>query len=210
MIQKIAENISAWLMKKEFREEDQYALLVYAIYSLILGIMPLLIIMIWGITLGMLREGLILIIPFILIRKFSGGFHLDSLSSCIVCSNFLIASMIGLIKLVVNTDQITTLSSIVVISVIFICRHSPIENKSRRLSQIEVQVFKKIARIIAIVALVIYFALLIIAPITDAISFGVGILLVALLQTPCIIFKSVKPRTSTHNQKSEKNDITCE
>lgn len=209
MIQKIAESISAWLTKDGDLEDNQNTLFSYAIYSLILEMMPLLIITIWGIALGMLREGLILIVPFIFIRKFSGGYHLDSLRNCIICSNFLLASMLGLIKLVVNANQITVLSSAVVLSVICICHYSPIENNSRHLSQIEVLVFKKIARTIAIVALIIYFALLIIAPINDAISFGVGILLVALLQIPCFILLCVKPNASAHNQKCKKNDITC-
>jgi len=86
MISKAASTISEWLLSSGAISEKDRSLYEYAAYSFIFSLAPLVIVAIIGSILGMLAEGIILILPFMFIRKFSGGYHLKSSRICFVTS----------------------------------------------------------------------------------------------------------------------------
>ena len=159
----------------------------YAVYSLLFGLLPIFIITILGLAFGMLREGLLMIVPFMLIRKFSGGYHLNSPKLCIICSTVLLAFAMRFIKLISCGGHLPLLTVLVALSVICLCAFSPVENNSRKLTKKERQLFHKVACALAIVSLVGYLVMCEAIPIQYSAAFGVGILLVAMLELPCVV-----------------------
>ena len=138
-----------------------------------------------------------MIFPFMLIRKFSGGFHLKSQNLCIAFSTVLLLFAIKLIKHLEYSSHKSLLTVPVLISTICIFIFSPVECTSRKLTSKEQRMFQIIARILATLAFVCYITMHIIAPIRYALAFGVGIILVAALQLTAIIPK-FKPGKNCH------------
>ena len=59
-------------------EEEDRKLYGYCSYSFFLSISPVVMIIIIGSLMGIPVESILIIIPFMFIRKFSGGFHLKA------------------------------------------------------------------------------------------------------------------------------------
>ena len=187
MIERVSKSVADWLLKENVVEYNNRQLLSYAIYSLIFGLLPVFIVMVLGIVFGMIYEGMLMLVPYMLIRKFSGGYHLNSPGVCIICSSFLLAFALALVKLIScasNTFMFTLATSI---SLIILCILSPIDSEARRLTERERFIFKNVSRIIALCTFLIYIGLLYFQSIRNAIPIGMGINIAASLQLPCLI-----------------------
>lgn len=192
MIKKTSEAVALWLEKEGVVSNERRNLYAYATYSMLFGLLPFLFAIIWGIVFSMLKEALLLILPFMLIRKFSGGYHLDSPGHCIIFSNILIAVSLALIKFFFCNEYTFTLTVLVISAVVSLCLLSPIDSEARRLSSKEKRLFRKIARIISLSALVMYLIMQCCGLHNIGIPFGVGVLLAASLQVPCILIAKAK------------------
>ena len=62
----------------------------YALYSFFLLVSPLILAGGVGFGLGSVKHGVALIFPFMVLRKFSGGYHAKNLHTCILGSGFLL------------------------------------------------------------------------------------------------------------------------
>ena len=81
MIPVFIENISAWLIKHDAIKSEDKELYEYAIYSFFITISPLFLVILISGIMGKLFEGIVVIIPFMVLRKFSGGFHAKKAST---------------------------------------------------------------------------------------------------------------------------------
>lgn len=199
MINKIAAAVSDWLVAQGAVTDTDKNLFAYAVYSLLFGMIPIFIIMILGLIFNMLFEGLLLITPFMLIRKFSGGYHLKSASICIVTSTTLLTISLLSVRLVSTNGALISLSIFVMLSTVLIFFLSPIDSEARRLSAKETKVFKFIARVIASIFFTLYFILVLINQINIAAPIGVGMIIPALLQLPCVIQRCFSRSRHTQN-----------
>ena len=100
MIARMSSIIVKWLLHAGAISENDRELYEYAAYSFLFSLLPLILIMLLGCASGMLLEGVLMIVPFILVRKFSGGFHLQSPGVCFVSSLLLLSAFLFLIRLV--------------------------------------------------------------------------------------------------------------
>ena len=187
MISKISTAVSEWLVAQGAVTVKEKNLFSYAVYSFLFGMMPIFIIVILGLIFDMLPEGLLLITPFMLLRKFSGGYHLKSSIVCTVTSTSLLTISLLAVRAVKTSSTILILSVLVVFSAITLFLLSPIDSKARRLSAKERMVFGRIARVITSVFLLIYFMLVLLDQTGIAAPIGVGMIIPATLQLPCLI-----------------------
>lgn len=199
MIRIASEAIARWLELEGAVSSSDHTLFSYAAYSCLFGLLPIGIVITLGICFGMAREAITLVIPFMLLRKFSGGFHLKSSSICFIVTITVLALTLWLVKYIACTGQTTVLSFSVIVSVVSLCTVSPIENRARKLSDKERMIFGSIVRVLAIASLIIYVSLLYCASIRYTSAFGVGILLVALLQIPSVLEKLLDQSDQTEN-----------
>lgn len=187
MIGKISSAVAAWLAREGVVADSERELFAYGMYSLLFGLMPVLLAAILGLALGMLYEGLLLVVPFMLIRKFSGGYHLKSPGMCIVASTCLLALAMWLTKGIISSGRTGIVSCVTALAAVCICLCSPIDSEARRLSEKEAKVFRAVARGMTILAFAIYQILATLGNIRSAAPVGVGIQVVAVLQLPCLV-----------------------
>lgn len=182
MIQELSSKVAKWLEQEGAISGKDNKLFSYAVYSFLFGLLPIFIVMILGLAFGMLQEGLLMITPFMLIRKFSGGYHLDSPKLCVILSIALLALAMGFIKLIDQNGYIQLLTVFVLLSVVCICTFSPVENDARKLTDKERQLFRIIACILAVIVVSVYLIMYATISVRYTAAFGMGILLAAILQ----------------------------
>lgn len=191
MIDKLSDGIVKWLTKEGAIAEDERNLFSYAVYSLLFGMFPVAVTIILGLLFDMPTEGFLMILPFILIRKFSGGYHLGSAKVCCVLSTALLFAAFLLMKMFLFFHGSYALLFLVLVASLCIVFLSPIDSDARKLSHKEIRVFKTVARLLAVVFCVVYIVLVILDKEAIAIPVGVGITIVAFLQLPCIIQRTI-------------------
>lgn len=190
MIQELSSKVAQWLEQEGAISGEDNGLFSYAVYSLLFGLLPIFIVVILGLAFGMLREGLLMITPFMLIRKFSGGYHLQKPRTCFFVSTLLIVSVCGLMKANLQIENQIPLSGVVILSCITLCILSPIDSDSRKLNNSEKKVFRRVAQIMSCSLMFSYFLFLFFEFYHIAIPLGMGLAMAASLQLPCLITHS--------------------
>lgn len=196
--------IAKWLLKAGAISAEKVDLYEYAIYSFLFSSFPLLVVICLGAVFHMVLEGVVMIAPFMLIRKFSGGFHLKSSIVCTISSITLLSLNLILIRLISVYNQLALFTAFVLLFTLSVFFNSPIDSEERKLSPKEVIFFRKICRGMLLVFLIIYIALLFFQSGYWAISIGIGIILTSLLQIPCIavkIFRQFQQKRLTVKEK---------
>ena len=188
-MQSFSSSIADWLVQSKIITKHDHDLFDYAVYSLLWGLTPVLLALILGLLSGMLYESIFLITPIILLRKFSGGYHLESAKHCMILSTTILALALGAVRIITIIKCNELLTIMVFFAIISICFNSPIDSDARRLTKKEKVIFKKLARIVSIFTLLIYTFLLMSGWSTSCSAWGVGIVVVALLQVPSICAK---------------------
>lgn len=189
MIQTLSSVIAKWLEEEGVISAEDKNLFLYASYSLLFGLLPIFISAMFGLAFGMLREGLFMVAPLMLIRKFSGGFHLNSSKACVIRSTAMIVLAIVLTKRIACGECLHILNVSVVLSVICLCAFSPVEHGLRKLTKKECRLYHIVVCIIAITSLIMYLVMCNAANIQYAVAFGVGISLTAILQLLGVLAK---------------------
>lgn len=188
-MERLSVAIADWMINCGVVNKEDKELYVYASQSFIMSISPLFLAIFWGICMGGVKQGLVLIIPFMMLRKFSGGYHAKKAWVCLVCSGLLLAYCIR-ISLQLQYNWIWLL--ITVMSTVMLIVFSPIDHENRRLTQDEKRQYRKIVAILAVVFLALVMVLLLIHKNNYASCVSVGIILTAALQIPCILFGARK------------------
>ena len=173
-----------WLIKKGAVSAEDRELYEYALRSAVMLISPLLLSLVIATIMGVLLNGLILVIPFMTIRKYSGGFHSKRLATCIIESTILITIMIYLSKtLSVNVWLYFTL----LLASIELCTCSPIKSENKDISDEESKVYKRVVQIQVIIYVLIASILILLNIKQMAVCVICGVILPSILQLPCII-----------------------
>lgn len=183
--------ISGWLIKCGVIGQEEQELYEYAIHSLILEIAPIILVGIFGILMGAMLQGIILIVPFMLIRKFSGGFHAKHEIYCLVTSSMLLMLCVWFAK---HLEVGVLLSTLTFLSGGMLMVLSPIDSENRRLDEDEKKHCKKRTGILTVVFGLLYAILAFWKQDFYAVPISIGILLTAGLQLPYLVKKCLSRR----------------
>lgn len=182
----LSKYICEWLVRKEAIQEEEKELYEYAIYSFFLNIAPIVIVLIIGSLLKKEKESIIVIFPFMCIRKFSGGMHAKKAWVCVISSCIVLFFWVW----VVDKLSADILLNILVFCAIFsLALFSPIDSERRHLNTDQKKQYRIITIFITIIFWVIYELLLYMEFEVYAVCIAEGIMLTAILQIPCVVKK---------------------
>lgn len=185
-MEKCADTVVNWMIRYKVINDIDKELYKYALYSFFLLITPLIFAGSIGFCMGSLKHGVALIVPFIVLRKFCGGYHAKNLYTCILGSGFLLFLCI-ILSLHAKCDwKLATGTIIASLSLIF---YSPMDNENRKLDINEKKAYKSITIFCVIFFELLDVTLFLLGKHIYTICFSIGILLVAVLQVPCVIIK---------------------
>lgn len=111
-------------------------------YSILLSLSPLLLAIGFGIGMGCVGRSVMIIMPFVIIRKFSGGYHTKHAWSCLIWSCLLLV-LCMVLSFHIKCGWVLALITVGAVRSL-IC-FSPIDNENRVLSQEECGCYKMIA-----------------------------------------------------------------
>ena len=188
--------IVEWLINHDAIKSEDKELYEYALYSLWLLATPLFLAIMIGGCLGGVKEGIIIVIPFMLIRKFSGGYHAKHLCVCLVSSTILLSLCI-LMSFYLEYDW--KLAGITIIAGIGMGYFSPIDHENKRLSDKEKKIYKKVTIILVGMSLGIALLLQLLGKEIWAVCISIGIMMTAGLQYPVVLKKYWKMFEMTKN-----------
>lgn len=186
MIQKTANTLSKWLLKTGAISEVDQELYEYGIYSFLFTMIPLMTVIVLSLPVHMTLEGILFVLPFIFLRKFTGGFHFSSAWLCALVSIVVLSAFLFGIKALILSPQSIPAYVAVYFSLIPIVTLSPIDSVNRRLTHKEKRVFRKIAICLGIIFAALFTLFMLLGICRVAIPIGAGIVLTALLQLPCL------------------------
>ena len=186
MIRFVSRAVAKWLLKHGAISVNEKELYEYGIYSFPFTLTPLFLVLMVSIPLNMAVEGVLLITPFILLRKFAGGFHFQTPLPCIIVSTVVLLGCLLEIRVILQYGSFIIHTLLVYASIVPICILSPIDSENRQLSAKEKSAFHRIAIVLAPINAALYSLLLILRTVEIAIPLGTGMILTALLQLPCL------------------------
>ena len=186
MIRFVSRAVAKWLLKHGAISVNEKELYEYGIYSFLFTLTPLFLVLMVSIPLNMAVEGVLLITPFILLRKFAGGFHFQTPLPCIIVSTVVLLGCLLEIRVILEYGSFIIHTLLVYASIVPICILSPIDSENRQLSAKEKSAFHRIAIVLATINAALYSLLLILRTVEIAISLGTGMILTTLLQLPCL------------------------
>ena len=190
MIKRLAAVTAKWLLQAGAISASDVELYEYSIYSFLFTLCPLGLVLIISVFLNMVIEGILLIIPLILIRKFCGGFHFRSSVLCGIVSTLVLTAFLLGIRLVLDTSGYGWWCAVLLLAAAQIIVFSPIDSEGRRLTQNEKKVFKKITIALSIITIAICAVLMAFHQTWAAVSVGSGLILSAALQFPCLFIRN--------------------
>lgn len=138
----LCNNILCCLTRNGVIEDDEYEIYQYGIICFCSLIIPFIFAAFVGMVFGSADKSSILVLSFVVIRKFSGGYHARNIRSCLIASFLLIGIFLEIgINIGYNDYQLWILTIIATVAIIII---SPIDSENRRLDKIKKIKFKKI------------------------------------------------------------------
>lgn len=190
---KCTDTVVDWMIRCDVLQEEEKELYEYAVHSFFLLVSPLIFAGGIGFCMGSIKHGVALILPFMILRKFSGGYHAEKLRTCILGSGFLLFLCI-MLSMHVQCDWKLAIAT--VIASVSLIVFSPIDSENRRLDMDERRTYKKITVFCVIFFVLLDTILFLSGKDVYNICFSLGILLTAGLQAPCIVKKCInRPKT---------------
>lgn len=180
--------IADWLIRHEAVAEEDRELYSYAVYSFILSLVPMLLGIGIGLLLNCVKQCIIFMIPFMMLRKYSGGYHAKNLQSCLVCSCLLLLLCAKLSLIMKCGWELLLLN---VSSSLCLMIASPIDHENKKLSPEEKKLYKKkVCMLVLLFEILVLFSFLLDCYLyTTCIS--TGVFLSAGLQVPCIFKRAI-------------------
>ena len=181
---RIVSLLSGWLIKYNAIEPNDRELYEYALYSFLLSFTPLVIFLIISGVIEMFWEGVLIVFPFMVIRKFAGGFHAKHAYVCMIVST----GLLGLcLYIVVHITIGWIFHVLVIVAGISIIIHSPIDSENRRLSESEKKQYGLITGFLVMSMILFYVVLVAFHFEYYAGGVVISLGLTALLQFPCVL-----------------------
>ena len=189
MKSKASGRIITWLIESGVIEDSDRELYEYAIHSLWLLVAPLLLALVFGILMGAPGKAVLMSLPFMAIRKFSGGFHAKRERTCLIVSCLLIVLCI---YAAAHLEYSAVISICLMLAGISLIAFSPIDSENRRLDDDEKIRYKVITAVMTTVFAVLHLILLVLGLRSVAVCIAVGLILSATLQIPCVVMRLLK------------------
>lgn len=172
-------SIAGWLCKQEVIAEDEVELYEYAVFSAFLLIAPVILAIAVGAFFCPCIYRVVLVVPFMMIRRYGGGYHTKRLGSCLILSSALLS---GCFTIAGSVIPGVAFHLVVLCSCVSICIVSPVDSMKRELSREDCKVFRKKTWIRVVGMIAIYGALIWLGKDQSAAYWGIGIILAGGLQ----------------------------
>lgn len=172
MLSKLTERIVLWLIKNDVIKTEERALYNYAVFCLLMKIIPLIIILGISALCENVLGAVILSWIFISMRYCTGGYHAQTPMKCVFMSVFIIGGSVVACSYITKANWVIQIC-LMLLSVCNILIKAPIDCPNRRLSEAEKIRLKKVIKIVLVIYTVLFAIALINQKYNLEIMFGI-------------------------------------
>lgn len=176
MFYRLSERIADGFEKQRVITSEDKEIYRYGVQQGLNLLLNLLTTIVIGVVCGMFWESVLFIAAYMPLRSFAGGFHAKTHTRCYLYSILMITAVLLVIKFFPLESFICGFISL--LSGLFIFLTAPIENKNKKLDDLEICVYRKRTRIILICELLIQ--LFVSFSLSDSYSMCISLALLAL------------------------------
>lgn len=184
MIEKCAKSLVGWLIKCEVIGDEEYELYVFAGYSFLVNFVPFILAVLVGGIIGHMRTGVEIIFSFMIIRKFSGGYHAKKPWICLSCSTLILCICIFVSNHIIYGYWLFFATFVAALLLVI---NSPIDSENKVLDEKERKVYKRVTTILVGVSVLIILACFSCGRNVTAKNIAIGVILACVLQIPYLL-----------------------
>lgn len=150
MLEKLARRIASYFVKMNVAKEEDEELYIYGLQTILSSVFSILFIGLLSIIFGKILESIIYLSSFILLRRYTGGYHAKKYWTCfcITVISYIINMVIG--HYIIEYGEYLMIYLLFFICIIVIVLLAPIANKNRPIAESQIGHFKKINRCLCI------------------------------------------------------------
>lgn len=141
MISSAANNITNYLICKKVIKDDDREIYQYGFEQVFSSLLNIATMLLLGIILGKIYQSLVLILSFMALRSYSGGYHANTPLQCYLLTVMSISAALSIMKFI-TIDRFICLGLLVLSSVVILL-FSPIGTKNKPLDEIEKIIYRK-------------------------------------------------------------------
>ena len=146
-MQKCAGAIITWLIHQQAIQERDRELYTYALYNMVLLIIPLGLTVIFGEIIGNVKQGIIMMLPFITLLKYSGGYHAKTPLRCMIISSLLLFLCIKITSGISCSWRLLLFTVIMGVSLVLL---SPVDSDKRKLDKQQKRKYRKVVCVLVL------------------------------------------------------------
>ena len=143
------------LKENNLVQDKDYDWYVYGTELLVITIIKFVGLFILSYTLGLVKESLIFIFAFSILRNQAGGVHSDSFFRCFVITNIITIASISLVKYILIDFLYILLPILLLLSITIVFKYAPVDTPSRRLDQDDMIKYRKRSRVVVVAGVLI-------------------------------------------------------
>lgn len=141
MISSVANNITNYLICKKVIKDDDREIYQYGFEQVFSSLLNIATMLLLGIILGKIYQSLVLILSFMALRSYSGGYHANTPLQCYLLTVMSISAALSIMKFI-TIDRFICWGLLVLSSVVILLL-SPIGSKNKPLDEIEKIIYRK-------------------------------------------------------------------
>ena len=172
-MEKIIDNICEELVRTQLVSRQDLPVYQYGLKMLLLKLIYITSFIMYALLIGALKETILFLIAYSLLRSYSGGYHASSILKCYFVSFSTIVLNFILCNLKIDGILLKMDIVLLILSSIFIFLFSPVDNHEKQLDNLEKKVYGHRAKI-CVVCCVVLFMLLNMLNITHRIAISVS------------------------------------
>ena len=148
MLERVSGKIVDWQIEKGILSDAERAVYRYAYELLLNQVINILIAVLIAVVFGAPLPVLLLLISYIPLRSFCGGYHADTNLGCTFVSAVMIWCMCWIYQNIREGLFITYYPFIYIVSGYFVIRYAPVQDKNKPLDEAEIIRYKRMSRVL--------------------------------------------------------------
>ena len=141
MVGKVSRKVTDRLLSRNAIKDEDYEIYQYGLEQLFTSILNMLTLFVIGSIMGMIWQGIIFVLSFMLLRKYAGGYHASTPLGCYLLTTLIITVALSVMKYF----EISILIYLVLLMVssVIVYMLTPVEAVNKELDKIEKIIYRK-------------------------------------------------------------------
>lgn len=141
MVGKVSRKVTDRLLSRNAIKDEDYEIYQYGLEQLFTSILNMLTLLVIGSIMGMIWQGIIFVLSFMLLRKYAGGYHASTPLGCYLLTTLIITVALSVMKYF----EISILIYLVLLMVssVIVYMLAPVEAVNKELDKIEKIIYRK-------------------------------------------------------------------